>query len=330
MSLAGRFGLLLVAASLGGVAAGYAVCSSAYCRDLLGKSGRGPLIGMCDGAGIYESDVARNVAEEADKVETADGEALTTPSQMSRATVGANIALQQLARNQTIAGSVIDREIELTRAQFRAPLSWANALRTSGLSLWSLRAMTTANLRTRAWIENKLAAALTTSPDECAEYYNSHRATFAQPLRLRARHIFFAAPPGSPPDLVEKKRALAQAILERFGNGERFENLAMESEDESNKKSGGDLNFFAETRVPADFWAALRIQRPGDDGLLFRTRLGFHVAQVTDVRPAREMTMEEARPSILVALQNAKRSAAVAGLRREVLGEVQWVGSGPR
>ena len=331
MSLGIRFGLLLATACVGGVVAGYAICSSASCRNLLGIwSGRGALVGMSNGAGIYESDVARNDAEEADKIDTADDQPQTSSGLASRSKVGANVALEQLARNQPVSRSAIDREMELTRSQFRPPLAWANALRTSGFSLWSLRAVTTANLCSRVWIESKLAAALTTSPQECAAYYNSHQATFAEPLRLRARHIFFAAPPGSPPDRVEQKRALAQAIMERFGNGESFENLAMESEDESNKKTGGDLNFFAETRVPADFWAALHIQQPGDDAMLFRTRLGFHVAQVTDVRAAREMTLEEAKGSILLALQNEKRSAAVAELRRQALGQVQWLGTGLR
>ena len=238
---------------------GYAICSSVSCRNLLGIwSGRGALVGMCGRAGIYQSDVARNDAEEADKIDTADDQPQKASGLESRSKAGANIALEQLARNQPVSRSAIDREMELTRSQFRPPIAWAKALRTSDLSLWSLRAMMTANLRSRAWIENKLASALTTSPQECVAYYNAHRATFAEPLRLRARHIFFAAPPGSPPDRVEEKRALAQAIMERFGNGESFENLAMESEDESNKKTGGDLNFFAETRVPADFWAALQ------------------------------------------------------------------------
>jgi hypothetical protein len=326
MSLGVRFGLLLIAACVGGVIAGYEMCSNISCSRLLGIwSGRGALVGMCDGAAIYESDVARNDAEEAAKIETTAGQPQRGSSFDSRSRLGANTALEGLARNYPVSRAVIDREIALTRSQFRSPLSWANALRTSGLSPWSLRAITTANLRTRAWIEGKVASGLTTSAQECTAYYQSHQASFAEPLRLRARHIFFAAPPGSPPDLVEQKRGLAQSILERLGNGESFETLAMESEDESNKKTGGDLNFFAETRVPADFWAALRIRQPGDGTALFRTRLGFHVAQLTDLRPGREMSMEEARGSIVLALQNEKRSAAVAELRREALGQVQWL-----
>jgi parvulin-like peptidyl-prolyl isomerase len=187
-----------------------------------------------------------------------------------------------------------------------------------------LRHVIAGNLRSQAWIENKIAAELTPSDQECTAYYDSHRNTFAEPLRLRARHVFFAAPPGSPLDLVEKKRALAQGILDRLTRGETFEKLAAESEDESNKKTGGDLNFFAESRVPADFWAAVHDQHPGDAAGLVRTRLGFHVLQVTDARPAQEMPMEAARKSVLLALQNEKRRASVGALRRDLLEEVEW------
>jgi len=103
----------------------------------------------------------------------------------------------------------------------------------------------------------------------------------------------------------------------------------MESEDESNKKTGGDLNFFAETRVSADFWAALRGLHPGEDPILFRTHLGFHVAEVTDVRLPREMAMDEVRDGIALVLQNEKRSAAVAALRQDLLTRVQWMADAP-
>lgn len=311
--------------------AGYCICSSLACRNLLGIwSGRGPLLGRYDGAAIYETDISRNDAEEADKRDSSNENSAQTDAKLtSRSEVGANIALEYIARHQPLSYGAIDRKLDLTRSQFRPPLSWANAMRTNGLSLWSLRYVIAGNLRSQAWIENKIAAALTPSDQECTAYYDSHRNAFVAPPRLRARHVFFAAPPGSPPDLVERKRGLAQGILDRLAHGETLEKLAAESEDESNKKTGGDLNFFAESRVPADFWAAVRNQHPGDAAGLIRTRLGFHVLQVTDARPAQEMPTDEARKSVLLALQNEKRRASVAALRRDLLAEVQWIPKQP-
>jgi parvulin-like peptidyl-prolyl isomerase len=228
---------------------------------------------MCEGAAIYESDLARNAAEKADKSDLTNQEQMQRELTVtSRSETAANIALENAARHQRLSPTAIDREVELTRSQFRSPLSWTKVMYTNGLSPWILRGVIAANLRSQAWIENNIATALTSSTEqECAAYYDSHRTTFAQPMRLRARHIFFAAPPGSSPDLVERKRALAQGILDRLGRGEIFDNLAMESEDGSNKWTGGDLNFFAETRMPADFWAAVRDRHPGDPATLIRT-----------------------------------------------------------
>jgi len=325
-----RFSLYLVAACLGGILAGLAISSSAFYRNLISvRSGRGALVGMCDGAAIYESDLKRSAAERAEISDSTDQEQMQGEWTLTRSETGANIALENAARHQGLSRAAIDREVELTRSQFRSPLSWIKVLYSNGLSPWRLRDVIAKNLRSQAWIENKIATTLTSTEQECAAYFDSHRSTFAQPMRLRARHIFFAAPPGSPSDVVEQKQALAQGILDRLGRGEVFENLAMESEDESNKWRDGDLNFFAESRMPADFWAAVRERHPGDPAMLIRTGLGFHVVEVTDARPARQMTMEEARSWIVLALQNQKRAAAVTALRQDLLGRVHWVAAEP-
>jgi peptidyl-prolyl cis-trans isomerase D len=42
-----------------------------------------------------------------------------------------------------------------------------------------------------------------------------------------------------------------------------------------------------------------------------RTRLGFHIVEVTDFKPARQMSFEEVQPEIRFAIKNEKRRAAL-------------------
>jgi parvulin-like peptidyl-prolyl isomerase len=184
------------------------------------------------------------------------------------------------------------------------------------------------HLRADSWIETEIHAALAVRPEECAAYYSAHSSAYTQPLRIRASHIFFAAPPGSSPALVEQKRASAQTVLDRIVSGEKFADLVVESEDEASKKRGGDLNFFSASRIPADFWAAINDGRVGQSAGMIRTKLGFHVAMVTDSRPVRAMTFDEVEREIAGALENQKRSLLLLALRRTLDGRIRWIPSG--
>jgi parvulin-like peptidyl-prolyl isomerase len=46
----------------------------------------------------------------------------------------------------------------------------------------------------------------------------------------------------------------------------------------------------------------------------FQTPLGFHIAQLTDLKPPRQLTFDEVLPEIQRQLANDKRSAAVEKL----------------
>jgi parvulin-like peptidyl-prolyl isomerase len=67
---------------------------------------------------------------------------------------------------------------------------------------------------------------------------------------------------------------------------------------EATKTRGGDLGFFSQLPVPPDFFAAIIKMRVGEISKPIRTRLGFHIIQLTDREPPRRMTFDEAREEI--------------------------------
>src|SRR5207245_9411961 len=90
------------------------------------------------------------------------------------------------------------------------------------------------------------------------------------------------------------------------------------AEDEATKTRGGDLNYFSESRMPSDFFAIIKKMRVGEISAAVRTRLGFHIVQVTDKKPGAEMTFEQSQPEIRSTLENLKRRAAVEALQAEL------------
>lgn len=321
-----RIGALCGAACLTGVLAGNLICASMTIRNAIGiECGRGALIALADGVGLYQCDLARAEAEFDGRNPESDDEeggADRRPGP-SWPVIAANLEAERMAGHEAVSRSAINREMDLLRFQL-PPQGWLAALRSNGLSTRSLRCAVMENLRARSWLEGQIQADLAVPPEECAAYYNAHPGAYAQPARLRASHIFFAAPPESSDELVEQKRAAAQDITDRLSRGEKFADLVGYSEDEASKKRGGDLNFFAEVRMPADFWAALQDRKVGQAPGVMRTQLGFHVVQLTDARPARQMSLEEARPEILARLEGEKRSRLISALAEKLVRKVEW------
>ena len=157
------------------------------------------------------------------------------------------------------------------------------------------------------------------SDAEVQQYFQEHEAQFTQPQRIRVRHIFLAAPEGSTAEITEAKDRQMLDIAARLGQGEDFAELAATvSEDEASKKDGGDLGFFAADRVPAEFFDAAAELPPNGSPRFLHSHLGFHALQVTDVHPARLVTVTEATPEIRALLAAEKRRSAVAALRSEL------------
>jgi hypothetical protein len=260
--------------------------------------GRGRLMALIDQSGIYESDINRAAAELGSGDDKAGSRMLSL--------LIANARARSLASREKISPGTIDAQLP---PQLRKTI-WRNV----GWSTWCLGRDVLQNARAQSWIERKIADALPVTEKECLEYYKAHSEAYLQPARMRASHIFFAAPPGVGPEETEAKQAAAQAVSDRIARGEKFAGLVALSEDEASKKRGGDLNFFSESRMPADFWAALRGLRVGETSGVIRTQLGFHIVQLADSLPQRQMTPGDARAEITLLLENQKRAATLPKL----------------
>ena len=291
-------GLLLLfgIAGLAGLVASEVVWRSPACREAIAKfSGRGELRALVGGVAIYGD--ADDEIEDRIIVEN----------------------LRRHTRDEPVAAEAIEREMNLLRYQFGEEAKFAAAVGNAGTSEGSLRADVTEHLRARGWLEKQISAALQVSDDECRQFYEANRAAFQQPQRFRAAHVFLAATDATPRDVVALKEKAIKDLAPRLRKGESLAALAAEaSEDEATKLNGGDLGFFTAARALPDFVPAIEKLRVGQISAPVRTHLGFHIVQLTDVKPPRQMTFEEARPEIEARLMNEKRAAALASVEERL------------
>lgn len=227
--------------------------------------------------------------------------------------------LQRASKDEAIADSVIDQELDLLRHQFADENAFRRALKSSGSSVAALRAELAAHLRARQWIEKAIAPETSVTEAECRDFYDAAPEHFAQPERFRLNHLFLAAPPGTPPEAIAARRGLIQGLSIRLLGGESFDALVAEvSEDEATKVRGGDLGYLSALRVPPDFMAEVEKLRSGELSGPVQSRLGFHILQSTDHKPARQLAFDEVEAEIANALANIKRAAAVTRLTAQI------------
>ncbi len=87
----------------------------------------------------------------------------------------------------------------------------------------------------------------------------------------------------------------------------------------------GDLGFFSEYRMPPDFVAAVIKMHVGEISPPVRTRMGFHIIQLTDSKPARQMAFEEAQREVALKLENEKRQSALQSLATDLGRRAEFV-----
>jgi len=104
---------------------------------------------------------------------------------------------------------------------------------------------------------------------------------------VRASHILISLGADALPKdtLVAYKRALS--VREKLMKGEDFETLARKySEDPSAQQNGGDLGYFTSMMMVYPFENAAYNTAKGEVSMPIRTRFGYHIVKVNDLRQA--------------------------------------------
>lgn len=109
----------------------------------------------------------------------------------------------------------------------------------------------------------------------------------------------------------------AKALIAQLKKGGKFEDLATKnSKDGGSAQRGGELDW----NVPAGYDkqfsdAMVKLEKGKYTETPVRTRFGFHIIQLDDVRPAKFATLAEVKPRIQQKLAQSRIEELVRGLR---------------
>jgi peptidyl-prolyl cis-trans isomerase D len=157
------------------------------------------------------------------------------------------------------------------------------------------------------------------SPAEIEQSYNSSLELYTTPEQVRASHILLSTE-GKDDATV---RAQAEDVLKQAKSGVDFAELAKKySEDESNKDTGGDLDYFPRGRMVAEFDQTAFTLEPGQISDLVKTQFGYHIIKVVDKKPASTRTLDEVRAEITERLTYERATQQAGDLAQMLSGQV--------
>jgi peptidyl-prolyl cis-trans isomerase D len=157
-----------------------------------------------------------------------------------------------------------------------------------------------------------IAAQAQAAPKDVKDAYDRdlQGGKWGRPEERRASHILIPVKPDAKEP--EKKAALAkaQAIAAQVRkNPKSFAEVAKkESQDPGSAAQGGDLGFFARGAMVKPFEEAVYAAKKGDIVGPVLSDFGYHVIEVTDIKPANVKSLAEATPEIEAQLKKQEAS----------------------
>jgi len=184
----------------------------------------------------------------------------------------------QIAQQAQAQGQQVDREE-----------AFEQALQQAGLTEEQLRQQIREQLPLQK-VQERVAGSAEPSREEVEKFYEQNKASqFTTPEQRCARHILFTK------DQKEK----AEEVKSQIQNGADFAKLAKEySQDPGSAQQGGDLGCLGKGETVANFDEALFNANEGEIVGPVETEFGYHLIEVTEIRPQSTQPLEEVESQI--------------------------------
>lgn len=134
------------------------------------------------------------------------------------------------------------------------------------------------------------------SDAEVKAFFDKNEEKFRIGTEIKASHI-----------LVETEDE-ATSIIDKLNNGEKFGKLAKaHSKDKGSAEKGGDLGFFGRGKMVPEFERAVLSLKVGELSAPVKTRFGFHVIKLADIKEGDPANFEQSKASIQKQIVSLKR-----------------------
>jgi parvulin-like peptidyl-prolyl isomerase len=236
------------------------------------------------------------------------------------------VSQQGKKENLEIDNELIDKEMTSLRASYSSEEEFMKALKARNITLEDIKKSMQIDINARQLLNAQIKGKINISDEEVKKYYDDNKPKFIRPEAYHTRHILAAFFPPEAlrnqtmKELQKNKEYFARIAEEKIDKaiaelkkGADFEEVAKnQSDDESSRENGGDLDFIYKGVFDASFDEAAGKLKPGEISGKIKTRFGFHVIQLIDTKPSETAPFDDMKPGIQkhLFLEEAKKQVA--------------------
>jgi foldase protein PrsA len=194
-----------------------------------------------------------------------------------------NVIEQEVEKEKvSVSEKDIDTELQGLIESYGGEETFNQQLATSGLTMEDVEE----DVKTNLQIEKLLESSIKITDEEMKTYFDENKDSFAKTKQVKASHILVA------------DEATAKEVKEKLDAGEDFAELAKEYSTDGSAESGGDLGFFGEGSMVAEFEEAAFSLEVDEISEPVKTEHGYHIIKVTDKQDAAEANFDDSKEEI--------------------------------
>ncbi|MDB5775288.1 MAG: peptidylprolyl isomerase [Herbaspirillum sp.] len=150
-----------------------------------------------------------------------------------------------------------------------------------------------------------VGAQINVSDDDIKSYYEQNKQQYGSAEERRASHILIAVKKdASAADKAAAKAKADKLYAQLSASPGDFAKLAKaNSNDPGSAEHGGDLGYFARGMMVKQFEDAAFQMKEGQIGQPVQSDFGYHIIQLTGIKPATVKTLEQVKPEIAAAIR---------------------------
>lgn len=220
----------------------------------------------------------------------------------------------------TVTEKDVAEELERIKGMFQGDENRLEAaLEAQNLTMEQL----TQSIRQNLWLDRMKAAVakdVTVTEKEVKAYYEAHKPEYVEQESRTVRHIlispFRTLSDGTVSSTAsegewEAARSEAEKVRNEIQNGADFiSQIEKYSDDDATKENGGKLGAVIRGQMVPAFEKAVFSLQKSDLSEPVKTQYGYHLIQVTDITPKKQVAYDQVKEAIRTALLGQKQTEA--------------------
>lgn len=209
-------------------------------------------------------------------------------------------------RNIVPSSDDIEKEMKTIRANFPDEAAFEATLKSKGLTIDVVKKSVGEQISVQTMLAKEVESKVLISAEEIKKFYSENPDYFKMKDSVKASHILIKTEENADEKTVAEARKKIDAILAELKKGGDFAKIAKEKSEGPSGPNGGDLGYFGKGQMVKPFEEAVYKMKAGELSDVVKTKFGFHVIKLVDIKKAGTTPLKEVTDSIKMFLKRQK------------------------